>query len=147
MCSAKSTSARCCPFRTPPRPVSRAPRSPAWKRPGEAVGPLSREAVDGRPSVQGRPLLLAPLVTEGRVVGALGVASDRVAGFSDEEAVLLQRIGTAVAGAADRARLRVSERERRGWLTFVAETGDLLAGSLDQDMTMAITGQGSAKIG
>lgn len=88
-----------------------------------------------------RSLLLAPLVTEGRVVGALGVASDRVAGFSDEEAVLLQRIGTAVAGAADRARLRVSERERRGWLTFVAETGDLLAGSLDQDMTMAITGQ------
>ncbi len=88
-----------------------------------------------------RSLLVAPVVMEGRVIGALGVASERIAGFNDEEAVLLQRIGNAVAPAADRARLRVSERERRGWLTFLAEAGDLLAGSLDQDMTMAILGQ------
>ncbi|HLN76221.1 MAG TPA: SpoIIE family protein phosphatase [Nocardioidaceae bacterium] len=88
-----------------------------------------------------RSLVAVPVVMEGRVIGALGVASERVAGFSDEEAVLLQRIGNVVAAAADRARLRVSERERRGWLTFLAETGDLLAGSLDQEMTMAITGQ------
>jgi hypothetical protein len=37
--------------------------------------------------------------------------------------------------------LQSLERERRGWLTFLAEAGDFLAGSLDQDMTMAITGQ------
>ncbi len=102
---------------------------------------------DGRPEVSWlhdgalRSLVAVPVVMEGRVIGALGVASDRVAGFSDEEAVLLQRIGNVVAAAADRARLRVSERERRGWLTFLAETGDLLAGSLDQEMTMAMTGQ------
>jgi len=88
-----------------------------------------------------RSLLVAPVVMEGRVIGAVGVASEHGAGFSDEEAVLLQRIGSALAPAADRARLRVSERERRGWLTFLAEAGVLLAGSLDQEMTMAITGQ------
>ncbi len=86
-------------------------------------------------------LIVVPVVTEGRVIGALGVASERAGGFSDEEAVLLQRIGNTVAPAADRARLRASERERRGWLTFLAEAGVLLAGSLDQDMTMAILGQ------
>ncbi|HEX6878589.1 MAG TPA: SpoIIE family protein phosphatase [Nocardioidaceae bacterium] len=88
-----------------------------------------------------RSLVVVPVTMEGRTIGALGVASDRLAGFSDEEAVLLQRIANTIAVAADRARLRVSERERRGWLTFLAEAGDLLAGSLDQDMTMAITGQ------
>ena len=88
-----------------------------------------------------RSLLVVPVVMEGRVIGALAAGSERVDDFSDEEAVLLQRIGNMVAPAADRARLRVSERERRGWLTFLAESGDLLAGSLDQDMTMAITGQ------
>jgi serine phosphatase RsbU (regulator of sigma subunit) len=55
--------------------------------------------------------------------------------------VLLQQIANALAVATDRARLQSLERERRGWLTFLAEAGDFLAGSLDQDMTMAITGQ------
>jgi PAS domain S-box-containing protein len=88
-----------------------------------------------------RSLLVVPVVVEQRVIGALGVTSDRAAGFDDEQAVHLQRIGAAVAAAADRARLRTSERERRGWLGFLAEAGVLLGGSLDQEMTMAITGQ------
>jgi serine phosphatase RsbU (regulator of sigma subunit)/anti-sigma regulatory factor (Ser/Thr protein kinase) len=88
-----------------------------------------------------RSLLVVPVVVEGRTVGALGLASEAVSGFSDEEAGLLQRVADTIAVAADRARLRVSERERRGLLTFLAESGDLLAGSLDQEMTMAITGQ------
>jgi serine phosphatase RsbU (regulator of sigma subunit)/anti-sigma regulatory factor (Ser/Thr protein kinase) len=88
-----------------------------------------------------RSLLVVPVVTEGRVIGALGVTSAGPSGFGDEEAVLLQRMGAAMAPAADRARLRTSEMERRGWLSFLAEAGDLLAGSLDQEMTMAITGQ------
>ena len=75
------------------------------------------------------------------MIGALAVASERVDGFSDDQCVLLQRLADSLALAADRARLQASERERRGWLTFVAEAGDLLAHSLDQDMTMAITGQ------
>ncbi|HSE08129.1 MAG TPA: SpoIIE family protein phosphatase [Nocardioidaceae bacterium] len=88
-----------------------------------------------------RSLLVVPVVSEGRMIGALGVTSERPLGFTDEQAVLLQRVGGTVATAADKARLRASERERRGWVSFLAEAGDLLAGSLDQEMTMAITGQ------
>lgn len=88
-----------------------------------------------------RSLLVVPVMVEGQVIGALGVVSEVRDDFSDDEAVLLQRIANTIAPAADRARLRVSQRERRGWLTFLAESGDLLAGSLDQEMTMAITGQ------
>ena len=88
-----------------------------------------------------RSLATVPVVAEGRVIGALTVASDQRDGFSDDQCVLLQRLADSLALAADRARLQASERERRGWLTFVAEAGDLLAHSLDQEMTMAITGQ------
>lgn len=88
-----------------------------------------------------RSLVVVPVVMEGRVIGALGAGSDHDDGFSDDDAALLQRIANSLAPAADRARLRTSEQERRGWLSFLAETGDLLVGSLDPDMTMAITGQ------
>ncbi len=88
-----------------------------------------------------RSLLVVPVVAGGRVVGALAVVSERPAEFGSDQAVLLQRIAGSLSVAADRARLRAAERDRRGWLTFLAESADLLAGSLDPDMTMAITGQ------
>jgi serine phosphatase RsbU (regulator of sigma subunit)/anti-sigma regulatory factor (Ser/Thr protein kinase) len=86
-------------------------------------------------------MVLVPIAAENRVVGAICAASAHVEGFSTDQSVLLQQIANALAVATDRARLQALERERRGWLTFLAEAGDLLAGSLDQDMTMAITGQ------
>jgi serine phosphatase RsbU (regulator of sigma subunit) len=88
-----------------------------------------------------RSLVLVPVTVDGRVTGALAAASVRAGGLADEQAVVLQRVADAMAVAADRARLRQSERERRGWFSFIAVAGDLLAGSLDQRMTMAITGQ------
>jgi serine phosphatase RsbU (regulator of sigma subunit)/anti-sigma regulatory factor (Ser/Thr protein kinase) len=88
-----------------------------------------------------RSLVVVPVAVEGTVIGALAVASEGRHGFSHDEAVLLQRLADSLAFAADRARLRASERERRGWLSFIADAGDLLAGSLDADMTMAMTGQ------
>jgi serine phosphatase RsbU (regulator of sigma subunit)/anti-sigma regulatory factor (Ser/Thr protein kinase) len=88
-----------------------------------------------------RSMVLVPIAAENRVVGAICVASSHIDGFSTDQSVVLQQIANALAVATDRARLQALERERRGWLTFLAEAGDLLAGSLDQDMTMAITGQ------
>jgi serine phosphatase RsbU (regulator of sigma subunit) len=105
------------------------------------VGDLSKTAV---PLLSGnglRSLVLVPIAAENRVVGAIGVASAHVEGFSTDQSVVLQQIANTLAVATDRARLQSLERERRGWLTFLAEAGDFLAGSLDQDMTMAITGQ------
>jgi serine phosphatase RsbU (regulator of sigma subunit) len=43
--------------------------------------------------------------------------------------------------ATDRARLRAANLERRHWLGLIDEAGVLLAGSLDQEMTMALAGQ------
>ena len=86
-------------------------------------------------------LVVVPVVIEGRVTGALGIASERPGGFNDDEAVLVQRSADWVASAVDRARLQAAERERRSWLGFLAESGVLLAGSLDQNMTSAMTGQ------
>lgn len=88
-----------------------------------------------------RSLLVVPIVADGRLSGAIVACSDRPAGFTDDQAGLLQRIAGTLAAATDRSRLKASERERRAWLTFLAEAGDLLAGSLDTHMTMAITGQ------
>lgn len=88
-----------------------------------------------------RSLVVVPLVVEGKLVGAMAAAAAVPNGFSDDEAAQLQRFADSIAVTADRARLQASERERRGWLSYIADAGDLLAGSLDQDMTMAITGQ------
>ena len=105
------------------------------------VADLTKTDVDMLSGTGLRSLVLVPMSAENRVVGAIGVASAHAAGFSTDESVLLQQIANTLAVATDRARLQALERERRGWLTFLAEAGDLLAGSLDQDMTMAITGQ------
>jgi serine phosphatase RsbU (regulator of sigma subunit)/anti-sigma regulatory factor (Ser/Thr protein kinase) len=105
------------------------------------VGNISKTPVTMLSGTGLSSLVLVPIAAENRVVGAIGVASSHVEGFSTDESVLLQQIANALAVATDRARLQALERERRGWLTFLAEAGDFLAGSLDQDMTMAITGQ------
>ena len=105
------------------------------------VGDLTKTAVPLLAGTGLRSLVLVPISAESRVVGAIGVASAHVEGFSTDQSVVLQQIANALAVATDRARLQSLERERRGWLTFLAEAGDFLAGSLDQDMTMAITGQ------
>jgi serine phosphatase RsbU (regulator of sigma subunit)/anti-sigma regulatory factor (Ser/Thr protein kinase) len=91
--------------------------------------------------VEARSLAVVPVVVEGRVIGALGAARESSGGFGAEESALLQRCADSLALTTDRARLQSAERERRGWLSFIAEAGDLLAGSLDQRRTMAITGQ------
>jgi serine phosphatase RsbU (regulator of sigma subunit)/anti-sigma regulatory factor (Ser/Thr protein kinase)/PAS domain-containing protein len=105
------------------------------------VGDLAQTSVPLLAGTGLRSLVLVPISAESRVVGAIGVGSAHVEGFSTDQSVLLQQIANALAVATDRARLQSLERERRGWLTFLAEAGDFLAGSLDQEMTMAITGQ------
>jgi serine phosphatase RsbU (regulator of sigma subunit)/anti-sigma regulatory factor (Ser/Thr protein kinase) len=119
----------------PGAPDARSPHLPVVIKDGagQTVAPLR--------GTEARALVLVPVVAEGRVIGALATATENHRGFTDEQSALLQRLADSLSLAADRVRLQSSERERRGWLSFVAEAGDLLAASLDQDMTMAITGQ------
>ena len=88
-----------------------------------------------------RSLVVVPAVVDGRVVGTLGAASEHPGGFDGAQVALLQRVAVSLAGPIDRARLRTAEVERRRWLGLLDEAGVLLAGSLDQRMTMAMTGQ------
>jgi serine phosphatase RsbU (regulator of sigma subunit)/anti-sigma regulatory factor (Ser/Thr protein kinase) len=86
-------------------------------------------------------LVVAPVLFEGRMIGALAAASNHVDGFGEEQSVLLQRAADWIAAAVDRGRSRHAEQQRGAWLGFLAEAGDLLAGPLDPEMTVALTGQ------
>lgn len=119
----------------PGAPSPRAPFLPV------SLDDLTRTPVDLLAGQGLRSLVVVPVVFEGRVIGALATASAMVAGFSSDDAALLQRAADWVASAVDRARMRTAELERRGWLGFLAESGVLLAGSLDPEMTVAMTGQ------
>ncbi|RYP87717.1 PAS domain-containing protein [Nocardioides guangzhouensis] len=88
-----------------------------------------------------RSLVVVPVVVEGQAVGALGAATEAAGGLDQTQAALLHRFAGSLALATDRARLRAAEQERRHWLGLVDEAGVLLADSLDEKMTMALTAQ------
>ena len=88
-----------------------------------------------------RSLLVVPVTVEGRAIGALGAATEVAGGLDQTQADLLHRFAASLAVATDRARLRAAELERRAWRGLVDEAGALLAGSLDERMTMALTAQ------
>jgi PAS domain S-box-containing protein len=86
-------------------------------------------------------LVTVPLVAEGRIVGTLGVASTPPRAFDNDTAVRLQQVADRVALAVENARLTELERARRGGLSFLAEASELLAGTLDQNMTISLVAQ------
>ena len=88
-----------------------------------------------------RSLVTAPFVVDGRVIGLLIVASRGADHFGEDDVERLQQIADRQAAAIERARLMELERARRGWLGFLAEASTMLAGTLDQQMTMALVAQ------
>ena len=81
------------------------------------------------------------VVLEGRLVGKLTVASAASGRLSNDEAVRLHLAAARFARHLDRVRIAEMERRRRGWLSFLAEASDLLAGSLDPQATIAVLAQ------
>ncbi|MQA83393.1 MAG: SpoIIE family protein phosphatase [Streptosporangiales bacterium] len=88
-----------------------------------------------------RSLLTVPLLVEARIVGILCVAAERPGRFDNDDAIRLQDAADRIALTLERARLAELERASRGWLSFLAEASDLLAGTLDQQMTLALVAQ------
>lgn len=88
-----------------------------------------------------RSLLTVPLLVEGHVIGVLCVAAEQPGWFDNEGAVRLQEAADRIALVIERARLAELERASRGWLSFLAEASDLLAGTLDEEMTLALVAQ------
>jgi serine phosphatase RsbU (regulator of sigma subunit)/anti-sigma regulatory factor (Ser/Thr protein kinase) len=88
-----------------------------------------------------RSLVTAPFVVDGRGVGLVIAASRDAAHFNESDVERLQEVADRQAPSLERARLMELERARRGWLGFLAEASSLLAGTLDQQMTMALVAQ------
>ncbi|MGH8968424.1 MAG: SpoIIE family protein phosphatase [Actinomycetes bacterium] len=88
-----------------------------------------------------RSLLTVPLLAEGRLIGTVGVTSNQPGRFTNHDAARLQQTADDVALPVQSARLVEMERGRRGWLSYLAEASDLLAGTLELDMTLALVAQ------
>lgn len=88
-----------------------------------------------------RSLVTAPFVVDGRGIGLLLAASRDAGRFTEADVERLQKVADQQAAAIERARLMELERVRRGWIGFLAEASGLLAGTLDQKMTMALVAQ------
>ena len=88
-----------------------------------------------------RSLVTAPFVVDGRGIGLLIAASRDAAHFNESDVERLQQVADRQAPSLEHARLMELERARRGWLGFLAEASSLLAGTLDQQMTMALVAQ------
>jgi len=88
-----------------------------------------------------RSLLTVPFQAEGRVTGMLAVAAAEPDRFAEADLALVQQVADQVALPLERARLTEHDRVRRARLSFLAEASDLLAGSLDQEKTIALAAQ------
>ncbi|GLU47511.1 hypothetical protein Nans01_18620 [Nocardiopsis ansamitocini] len=88
-----------------------------------------------------RSLVTAPLIVDGRITGLLGVASKRIRHFGQTAADRLQEGADRIALTVERSRLARVELARRASLSFLAEASDLLAGTLDEQMTAALAAQ------
>jgi serine phosphatase RsbU (regulator of sigma subunit)/anti-sigma regulatory factor (Ser/Thr protein kinase) len=88
-----------------------------------------------------RSLVAVPVIAEGRSIGSVGITSREPSAFGSEAGATLQRAVDAVALAVQSARVTEIERRRHGWLGFLAEAGDLLAGTLDPEMALALVAQ------
>ena len=88
-----------------------------------------------------RSLLTVPFQAEGRVTGMLAVAAAEPDRFAEADLARVQQVADQVALPLERARLTEHDRVRRARLSFLAEASDLLAGSLDQEKTIALAAQ------
>jgi sigma-B regulation protein RsbU (phosphoserine phosphatase) len=109
----------------------------------EGDGTGSRELTrDGSVHVEGPTVevklpMTAPLRGVLRVVQRLGAAS----GDPDRTRDLTELIANRVAMAVESEWLRGVDQRRRAWMTYLAETSELLGQSLDVDLAVAVVPQ------
>lgn len=92
-------------------------------------------------ALRARSLAAAPLQGQGRLSGVVVAVAAEPGRFDEADGKRLGRIADEMALSMERARIGELERSWRGWLSFVAEASDLLAGTLDQERTMALVAQ------
>ncbi|NKZ03421.1 SpoIIE family protein phosphatase [Actinomadura latina] len=92
-------------------------------------------------ALRARSLAAAPLESQGRLTGVVVAVSSIPGRFDEADGARLGRLADEMSLSLEKARVGELERSWRGWLSFVAEASDLLAGTLDQERTMALVAQ------
>ncbi|MFA1544464.1 SpoIIE family protein phosphatase [Actinomadura monticuli] len=113
------------------------------------LGPAARAgsawvAGDADPTataLRARSVAAAPLESQGRLTGVVVAVSSVPGRFDEGDGARLGRLADEMSLSLEKARVGELERSWRGWLSFVAEASDLLAGTLDQERTMALVAQ------
>jgi len=104
---------------------------------------LAENGADGTRTAAGTPqsFLTVPVLANGRVAGVIAVIAAEPDRFTDQDSARLHHVAGQVALPLERARLNEQDRARRGRIGFLAEASDLLAGTLDQEQTIALAAQ------
>jgi serine phosphatase RsbU (regulator of sigma subunit)/anti-sigma regulatory factor (Ser/Thr protein kinase) len=104
---------------------------------------LAENGADGTQTAAGAPqsFLTVPVLANGRVAGVIAVLAAEPDRFTDEDSARVHHVAGQVALPLERARLNEQDRARRGRISFLAEASDLLAGTLDQEQTIALAAQ------
>jgi serine phosphatase RsbU (regulator of sigma subunit)/anti-sigma regulatory factor (Ser/Thr protein kinase) len=103
---------------------------------GEGAG-MTTLARYGRPPRPGAPSLRIPLGLGGAATGELELDAPATAYLRPLAALVAERLTLAL----ENDRLRRADRRRQTWLTFLAEASELLAQSLDVELTLALIPQ------
>jgi serine phosphatase RsbU (regulator of sigma subunit)/anti-sigma regulatory factor (Ser/Thr protein kinase) len=88
-----------------------------------------------------RSAVVAHLLADGRSIGTVAVAARRDDAFGPDDAAALQHGADRLALVLQDRRLAESTRRQRDWLGFLAEASDLLSGTLEPQMTIAMLAQ------
>ncbi len=117
-------------------PMSRAVRenAPIWTSGAKELG--DRFSGLERSELRFGALAVLPLATGRKPFGALALSFDEERIFDAEERAFLLAATQQAAFALDRARAYEAQRQEEEYQRFLAEAGELLAGSLDPDETL-----------
>ena len=92
-------------------------------------------------STGARSAVTVPVLAGGRLAGSLALTCERTRAFPVSQVARLQRAVDEIALVVASGRLAEVERRRHGWLGYLAEASELLAGTLELDMTLALVAQ------
>jgi GAF domain-containing protein len=92
-----------------------------------------------------RSAMALPLVSRGRLVGAMTMQSTQPAAFSERDVTLLQTMADQLANAIENARLYTEAMQRTAELSTVLEASKAISSSLDLKGTLAAIAEQMAK--
>ncbi|MFG2005381.1 SpoIIE family protein phosphatase [Spirillospora sp. NPDC048911] len=86
-------------------------------------------------------LATAPLRASGKRLGMVVVTAEAADRFGPADITRLEYAAESLAPVVSRERQATARQGYRGWLGFIAEANDLLAGTLDETLVLALAAQ------